>query len=132
MADKEPTTYAYEPALYVFQIVLTSGQKLNAQKIPIDPDSDFLLRGVHGTSTGTYTVNMRLPRGNNLANAQLQNTNFVGTASQPAPIGPSPIYLANGIGPALDLTDTSGASNTLEVCFSGVRRYKTTPAALAA
>jgi hypothetical protein len=117
--------YAYEAALYVFQIVLTANQKLNAQKVPIDPDSDFLLRGIHGTSTGSYTVNMRLPRGNNLANAQLQNTNFVGTAQQPAPIGPSPVYIANGIGPSLDLIDTSGASNTLEIVFSGVRRYTT-------
>lgn len=122
-------TYGYEPAIYAFQIVMTANQKLNAQKVPIDPDSDFLLRGVHGSSTGGYTVNMRLPRGNNISNAAIQNGNFVGTASQPAPIGPSPVYLANGIGPAVDLVETSGATNTIEIIFSGVRRYKTAAAA---
>ncbi len=117
--------YAEESTVYAFQIVLTSGQVLTNQKVPIDPDSDFLLRGIYGTSTGTYKVNMKMPRGNMYANVQIQSANFVGTVNQPAPVGPGALFKASGIGPALDITDTSGAGNTVEICFAGIRRYKT-------
>jgi len=117
--------YSEEPALYVFQIVLTALQSLRSQKVPIDADSDFLLTGIHGSSTGGYTINLLLPSGRQLANVPLASTNLIGTANQPTAIGPSPVYLRAGIGPALDIVDTSNAGNTLEIIFSGIRRYKT-------
>jgi hypothetical protein len=119
-------TYAEEPCLYVFQLALTALQTLRNQKVPIDVDSDFMLTGIHGTSTGSFTLNMRLPSGRMLSNNQLQNTNLIGTANQPTAIGPAPVYIAAGTGPALDLTDTSNAGNTLEICFSGIRRFLVT------
>jgi hypothetical protein len=115
--------YAEEPCVYVFQVVLTANQALKNQNVPIDPDSDFLWTGIHGSSTGTYTLNVRLPTGRNLANVALNNTNLIGTANQPTAIGPAPVYPRAGIGPSLEITDTSGAGNTVQICFSGIRRF---------
>lgn len=115
--------YAEEPAIYPFQIVLTANQRLQDQKVPIDPDSDFELTGIHGTSTGSYTINFKLPSGRPLSNNPIQNVNLIGTSNQPTAIGPTQVYGAKTVGPAIDIVDTSGASNTIEICFDGIRRY---------
>jgi hypothetical protein len=124
MTPTPQSQYSEEPALYVFQIVLTPLQALRAQKIPIDLDSDFILTGINGTSTGLYTVNVLLPSGRMLSNVPLRSDNLIGTANQPTALPVTPIYKMASIGPALDLTDTSNANNTLEIVFSGIRRYR--------
>ena len=119
-------TYVEEPAIYVFTQTLTANQILQAVSVNIDRDSDFLLTGLNGSSTGAYTLNFRLPSGRLVANAQILNTDLIGTANQPTAIGPPPIYRAGSVGPQLDLTDTSGSSNNLIIVFSGIRRIRTT------
>lgn len=114
---------AEEPCLYPLQVALTANQKLPAQRVPIDRDSDFLLTGIHGTSTGTYTINLRLPSGRMLSNNPVANANLVGTANQPTAIGPEPLYQATSV-LTVDLVDTSGTGNTVELIFSGIRRFK--------
>src|ERR1044071_369078 len=99
--------YVEEPCFYVYQVTLTANQALRDQAVPIDRDADFLLTGIHGTSTSTYTLNFRLPSGRQFANTQLHNANFVGTAAEPALVGPAPLYPAGSIGPAVDITGTS-------------------------
>jgi hypothetical protein len=124
MTPAPAPNYQEEPAIYTYQVALTANQRLQNQNIPIDPDSDFLLTGIHGTSTGRFTVNLRLPSGRSLSNVAMSDLNLIGTANQPTAIGPAPVYVAGGIGPALELLDTSGAGNTLEICFSGIRRFR--------
>jgi hypothetical protein len=116
--------YVEEPCFYVYQVALTANQALRDQAVPVDRDADFMLTGIHGTSTSTYTINFRLPSGRQFANTQLHNVNLVGTAAEPALVGPAPVYAAGSVGPALDITDTSGAGNTVEIIFSGIRRLK--------
>lgn len=124
-AASQPT-YVEEPAIYVFTQQLTNGQALQQVSVNIDRDSDFLLTGINGSSTGSYTLNFRLPSGRLIANAQILNTDLLGTANQPTAIGPPPIYRAGSVGPQLDLTDTSGNTNNLIIVFSGIRRLRTT------
>jgi len=116
--------FTEEPAQYIFGYTLTANQAVQRIPVNIDRDSDFLLTGINGSSTGTYTLNVRLPSGRLLGSAQVNNTNFIGTANQPTAIGPPPIYRAGSTGPELDLTDTSGAGNTLQIVFSGIRRLR--------
>ncbi len=125
MTPSAQPTYTEEPCIYVFQRALTASQHLPDVPVLIDNDSDFMLTGIHGSSTGAYTINFRLPGGRLISSAEIANTNMLGTAAEPAAIGPAPIYRAGSIGPALTLTDTSGAGNTLEICFTGVRRLRT-------
>jgi hypothetical protein len=126
MPDSTPATaYVEEPAFLVLQIVLTALQPLTRLPMTIDRDSDFLLTGIHGTSTGGYKINFRTPSGRTFANNQIQNVNLVGVANQPTPIGPPLAYAAASTGPMLDITDTSNANNTVELIFSGIRRLRT-------
>jgi hypothetical protein len=115
--------YAEEPCVYTYQVVLTAAQILKNQNVPIDVDSDFLLTGIHGTRTGSYNVNFKLPSGRSFSNVMIQDTNLIGVANQPTAIGPSALYNRGTVGPTLEITDTSGAGNTLEICFSGIRRF---------
>lgn len=118
--------FVEEPATYVFNYTLTSGQAVTRVAVNIDRDSDFLLTGINGTSTGGYTLNVRLPSGRLIASQQMINSQFVSNApNQPTAIGPPPTYRAGSTGPELDLTDTSLASNTLQIIFSGIRRLRT-------
>jgi hypothetical protein len=117
-------SYVEEPAIYVFQRTMTALEVQRNLPVTMDNDSDFLLTGIHGTSTGTYTINLRMPSGRQIATASVQNVNLIGTANQPTAIGPAPVYRAASIGPALDISDTSNAGNTIEICFTGIRRLR--------
>jgi hypothetical protein len=124
-ATSQPN-FIEEPAIYVFNYTLTAGQAVTRVAVNIDRDSDFLLTGINGISTGGYTLNVRLPSGRLIASQQMINSQFVSNApNQPTAIGPPPIYRAGSTGPELDLTDTSIASNTLQIIFSGLRRLRT-------
>jgi hypothetical protein len=119
-------TYVEEPAIYVFTQALTASQHIGQVAVNIDRDSDFLLTGINGSSDGAYTLNFRLPSGRLISNAEILNTDILGTANQPTAIGPPPIYRAGSVGPQLDLTDVSAAPNNLIIVFSGIRRLRTT------
>jgi hypothetical protein len=123
--DNQPT-YVEEPAIYVFNTTLTANQHVGQVAVNIDRDSDFLLTGLNGSSTGAYTLNFRLPSGRMVSTAEILNTDLLGTANQPTAVGPPPIYRAGSTGPQLDLSDTSGESNNLRIVFSGIRRLRTT------
>lgn len=124
-ATNQPN-FIEEPATYVFNYTLNALQAVTRVAVNIDRDSDFLLTGINGISTGGYTLNVRLPSGRLIASQQMINTQFVSNApNQPTAIGPPPIYRAGSTGPELDLTDTSNASNTLQIIFSGLRRLRT-------
>lgn len=117
--------YVEEPAQYIFNLTLAANATPTNIPVNIDRDSDFLLTGINGSSTGLYSLNFRLPSGRLICNQQILNTNFIGTANQPTAIGPPPIYRAGSTGPQLDLTDLTGSSNTLQIVFSGIRRLRT-------
>lgn len=118
--------YVEEPANFVFLITLNALQPLTRVPVPIDRDTDFLWTGLNGSSTGSYTINIVLPSGRYMNSSQIQNANQVSpAANQPTAIGPPPLYRAGSSGPLLDLTDTSNASNTIELVFSGIRRLRT-------
>ena len=118
--------YVEEAAIYLFTVSLTSDQHIANAPVNIDRDTDWLWTGLNGSSTGAYTVNFRLPSGREISNAEILNTDIVGTANQPTGIGPPPIYRAGTIGPQVTITDVSGADNDVIIVFSGIRRVRTT------
>lgn len=121
--------YVEEPSIAVFTITLNNtgaGSAFTKVAVPIDRDADFLLTGVNGSSTGSYTINLYLPSGRQMASSSMQNANFVSPdPQQPTAILATPLYRSGSNGPALDLANTSGGSNTIEIEFSGIRRLRT-------
>lgn len=125
-ANAAQPQYTEEPAAYPFLITLTASQALTRIPVPIDRDADFFWTGLNGSQTGSYTLNIVLPSGRYMCSSQIQNANLVSpAANQPTAIGPPAIYRAGSSGPMLDLTDTSVASNTIELVFTGIRRVRT-------
>lgn len=119
-------TFVEEMAIYPFSVTLTGNQALTRLPVNIDRDSDFVLMGIAGGQTGGYTLNLRLPSGRLIASAQMVNSQFVApNANQPTPWGPPSIYRAGSTGPEVDITDTSGSGNTVNLLFIGTRRLRT-------
>lgn len=117
--------FVEEAAWYLYTVTLNANQSVKGASVNIDRDSDFTLTGVHGSSDGLFTMNMRLPSGRLISNAQILSTDWLGTANQPTAMGPPPIYRAGSVGPQLDLTEVSGDTNVLFIIFTGIRRIKT-------
>jgi hypothetical protein len=119
-------TYVEEPAFYVFTQTIPADDHVGQVAVNIDRDADFLLTGLNGSSDGAYTLNFRLPSGRLISNAEILNTDIIGTANQPTAIGPPPIYRAGSVGPQCDVTNLTGSDNTVIIIFSGLRRIRTT------
>jgi hypothetical protein len=118
--------YVEEPAIYPFVFNLTADQHVDNVAVNIDRDTDWLWTGINGSSTGEYTVNFSLPSGRQISNAEILNTDIIGTANQPTAIGPPPVFRAGSTGPKVTLTDISGGSNAVVIIFTGIRRVRTT------
>lgn len=112
-----------EPGDVVLDITLTSNQEKLRQTAQVDSDSDFLLYALLGTSTGAYDLRLQLPNGRYLNNSYVKSSNYVGSAQFPVPLL-VPVYFPGGSSIIVDVKDTSGAGNTVQLVFKGVRRYR--------
>ncbi len=109
-----------EPAIYAFQRTLTANQVLTDVSLIIDR-GDFVWTAIWGTQTGIYSVRFGLPSGRKITSSNLRNANMVGTAQFPVVIAPQPIAKNGAL--VIDVSDLSGASNTIELCFAGYHQF---------
>jgi len=108
---------------YVYQVTLTANQSLADQALTINGDADFLVQAICGTQTGAYSIRLRDSQGYYLSSAQIHNANLVGSRQWPVPMFPALLIPKSGkIG--IDISDLSGAGNTVEIIFIGVKLYK--------
>jgi len=122
--DPQATQQFYdEPASYPFDVTLTANQALKDLSQFFDRDSDFYWTGLVGTQTGAYNLRLQLPSGRFLSSAPVKNTNLVGTAQFPVPIFPA-VRVPGGGKIGIEVTDTSGAGNTIQLVFIGIRRFR--------
>ena len=124
LPDYSPEGYVDVDFSYVYDVVLTANQVLKDQAVSTMNDADFAIRGVFiGFNTGAFSVRFSDSQGYYLSNGLIASGNLLGDASSPMPIWPEILIPAGGrIG--IDITETSGASNTVEIVFRGVKRYK--------
>lgn len=89
----------------------------------IEHDSDFIWRAVFvNASTGTFSVRFNNNGWYYYSNAPMLSTNLQGDASSPYPWWPESRIPAGGrIG--IDLVDLTGAANTIEIVFRGIKRF---------
>jgi hypothetical protein len=112
-----------EPGYYVANFVLAGGTAYPDLTQFIDGDSDFMLVSIHGTSTGTYNIQLKDRAGRPIHSGLADARNVVGTAQLPVRVRPALFFPAAGrIG--ISLTDTSGAPNTVQLIFSGIKRFR--------
>lgn len=106
---------------YVYNVVLTASQSLQDNK-SIDPDADFILEAISiPLATGAFTFRYSDSRLYWTSDSQIASVIY--TAIDPYPVAPPLIIPAGGrIG--IDLTDTSVATNTIQIVFRGAKRYQ--------
>lgn len=108
----------------VYEVTLDATQMLRDQQVAIDTDADFCWRAFQVVANeGTFSIRFSDSQGYYLSNGMLLSaTFFQGTVQILWPIFPEIIIPAGGrIG--IDIQDLSGAENTVQLVFRGVKRY---------
>lgn len=119
---------------YQYQATVTA-LAANANVTPsivLDADSDFMLIWLIASSTGTFQFRMQdNATGRFFQNGKINSVNMFGTAQQPFPMLPPYVFKRqNSIG--LDITDTSGAPNTIQIVLAGKKIFPSVTAGAAA
>jgi hypothetical protein len=122
--DDSPRNYTDVDFTYPYDVVLTANQFLRDQSVSTTNDADFCIRGlVIATFTGAFNLRISDSQGFYLSNGVIASANLIGDAASPFVVFPELIIPAGGkIG--IDIQDTSGAGNTIELLFRGVKRYR--------
>ena len=85
---------------------------------------DFLVKAISGRSTGAYLLNfLGTGKSELLNNKPLHNSTVIGTGNLPYPL-PFPIVLRRSGSFVIDVSDLSGAANTIEIQLHGIALYK--------
>lgn len=122
ISDASAEGYVDVPFNYTYNQTLTANQVLNQEVVSIY-NADFVWRGLIFTSTGLFSVQFQDGYGYYLSTGQMFSSNMTNTPGDPWPIFPEVLYPAGGR-VFLNITDLSGNSNTLQLLFVGVNRYK--------
>ena len=119
-----PLNYVDVDFTYLYDVTLTGGQFLRDQTVSTTNDADFAIRAiVIAFSTGPFNIRIADSQGYYLSNGMIASANLLGDAASPFPIFPEVLIPAGGrIG--IDIQDTSGAPNVIEILFRGVKRYR--------
>ena len=122
--DDSPERTVDQDYTYPYDVVLTANQVLPDQAKTTDTDADFAWRGiVVASATGAFNIRFSDSQGYYLSNGLIASANLLGDAASPFPVVPEILIPAGGrIG--IDLQDTSGNPNTIEILFRGVKRYR--------
>ncbi len=111
------------PAIYVYERELSGDEVVTADVVSIQTDSDFYLRGiVLALSAGTFEFRYADESSYYTSNSLLQSAVLPTNASIPFPVTPQLRYSAGGR-ITLDITETSGSTNLVQLWFIGTRRF---------
>jgi hypothetical protein len=125
MADASGAQYYVEAGAEPFDLTLQANAESRDLSQYFAKDSTFLWTGVAGSQTGLFQVQFQLPDGRLLSSAPVRNSNIIGTAQFPVPIWPAVRIGPNGKIGIATIKDLSGAANTIQIVFLGVRVYLT-------
>jgi hypothetical protein len=122
--DASPDGYVDVDFSYVYDVTLTANQELRDQTVSTTNDADFAWRAVvMNLNDGTFNIRFSDSQGYYLSNGYVANANLAADAATPYPIWPEILIPAGGrIG--IDIQDTSGDSNTIQILFRGVKRFR--------
>jgi hypothetical protein len=114
-----------QDATYVYNIVLTANQELNNEIVQLDNDADFLLMGIQVTRATSSLAQVLFAdnQGQQLSNDFVYLGAFSGGGNGvPFTIVPARIFSRGGQ-IQIRIADLSGAQNTIQIAFRGVKRY---------
>lgn len=109
-----------ETVLRVFDLVLAANAEANNQLVSFEDLQEVKVLALCGTQTGNYQIQILDPRGRRITSAPVRNANLIGTAQFPVLL-PAPITVPPKQSITLNLKDLSGAQNTIQLVFIGIR-----------
>jgi len=107
-----------------YNFSLTANQNVPDGAQNVDEDADFILTGiVSENATGAFNIRISDSQGYDISQGYIASANLIGDPSSPFVVWPPLIIPAAGrIG--IDITDTSGNSNSGQILFRGFKRYR--------
>ena len=122
--NASPLNYVDVDFTYPYDVTLTANQFLRDQTISTTNDADFAWRAlVIAFSTGAFNVRFADSQGYYLSNGTIVSANLQGDAASPYPVFPE-ILIPPGGRIGIDIQDTSGNTNVIELLCRGVKRYR--------
>jgi hypothetical protein len=124
MLDAAPQGYVDVDFKIPFDVVLTANQDAPNLARDVPTDADFIWRAtIANVQTGEYSVQFKDTQGYEFSNGLIHRINISASAIAPSVNGHEIVIPAGGqIG--IHLLDLSGFSNTIQILFLGVKRYK--------
>lgn len=120
-APGQSPAYIPKTALYAFDKVLTANQELKDQSQFFADDVPVEVLALHGTSTGSYQLQLQDPGGRWISTSYINSANIVGSAASPFVL-PRSILVPPKAKLGINIKDTSGAGNTVQLVFTCIRR----------
>ncbi len=124
MLDAAPSGYVDVDFKIPFDTVLTAFQDAPNLARDVPTDADFIWRAtIANVQTGEYSVQFKDTQGYEFSNGLIHRINISASAIAPSVNGHEIVIPAGGqIG--IHLLDLSGFTNTIQILFLGVKRYK--------
>jgi hypothetical protein len=124
MMNATPEGYVDVDFKIPFDVVLTAFQELPNLSRDVPTDADFIWRAtIANLQTGAYSIQFKDSQGYEFSNGLIHYINLSASAIAPGVNGHEIVIPAGGqIG--IHILDLSGAGNTIEILFLGVKRYK--------
>lgn len=123
--QQAPDLFVDVPFDYVFDKTLAASEQLNSESVPIDNDSDFMLRGIQlGTGANTFRFLIYDTQGYYLSDELFPSAILFNNFRYiPLPIIPElPFPAGSAIGIRIENTDAVNPL-TVQLIFKGVKRY---------
>lgn len=110
---------------YPFDLVMASGANLPNEGIRTDTDSDFLLLGlvINDFTSNLFTLQFKDSNGNYFSGKPLLAQNYMGQGSAPYIFPGLPRIFPPGSSLGIQITNLSGAQNTVQLAFRGLKRF---------
>ncbi len=110
---------------YPFDIVLTANANLTNEGIRTDTDSDFLLLGViiNVFTSILFSLQFKDSSGNYFSSGPLLAANYAAEGPNPYVFAGRPRIFGPGSSLGISIAELSGAQNTIQLVFTGEKRY---------
>jgi len=124
MLNAAPPGYVDVDFKIPFDFTLSANQDAPNLARDVPTDADFIWRAtIANVQTGEYSVQFKDTQGYEFSNGLIHRINISASAIAPSVNGHEIVIPAGGqIG--IHLLDLSGFTNTIEILFLGVKRYK--------
>jgi hypothetical protein len=127
-ANIDPSiVYDPKPYTYLYNVTMTAFQAILGDSVSIEVDADFLLLGWYISAfTGVFEIQLLDSSGYQLFSGYLNSAAISQASSDPTVFSPAHPFPAGGR-IQVNIGDASGAGNTVQIAFVGMKLFRRKP-----